>query len=109
MDHFAEIQALKKLLAGEQKSRQEAESALQHKDSELLVIQQEVIRLRQCANHKSNERAEEFKQLNDQLPVALNGLKLITQHLQFAVMVEEENGKIFLINQKFCDLFRIPY
>ena len=48
------------------------------------------------------------KKAEDLLTESENRLSSLIKNLDSAILLEDENGKIILTNNKFCDLFKIP-
>ena len=49
-----------------------------------------------------------LRQTEDELRAATSRLSALIENLQAGVMVEDESGRVVLINQVFCDIFDIP-
>lgn len=49
-----------------------------------------------------------LKQTEEELRAASSRLSALIENLQAGVLVEDESGRILLINQVFCDIFQIP-
>lgn len=96
-----EIALLKQSLKEEIAARQAAEKALQLKIAEVLS-------LKACLEKTSlqNETLKDKSAL-DHIHSS-SRLSSLISNLDAAILVEDENRKILLVNQKFCDLFNIP-
>lgn len=58
-------------------------------------------------NNKLEQELRERKKTEIALKATTSRLEALIQNLQAGVLVENENGKIVLVNQVFCDLFGI--
>ena len=96
-----ENELLKRQINREKVARQQAEKILEAKAIELYEANQKLKKLNSDLELKIEERSESL--IRSQIQH-----KLLIQNLQSAVLLEDENRKIVVTNQNFCNLFQIP-
>lgn len=96
-----ENELLKRKINREKVARQQAEKILEAKAIELYEVNQKLKKLNSDLELKIEERSESLMRSQIQH-------KLLIQNLQSAVLLEDENRKIVVTNQNFCNLFQIP-
>ncbi len=96
-----EIEFLKRALKEEINARK-------HAEEKLTAYRLEFEQARIDLNKNFKERLEKFliKEQDDQSN--LSRLSSLIVNLDSAILLEDENRKIVLVNQKFCDIFGIP-
>ncbi len=96
-----DVELLKQQLSKEIDARKKAEFALEEKENELKSLQA----LKESYKNKDSSYKEPSTPY-----LASTGTRLasLISNLNLAVLVEDENRKILLVNQKFCNLFEIP-
>jgi two-component system sensor histidine kinase/response regulator len=58
--------------------------------------------------YERDRALEELKQAQEKLRKATSRLSILIENLQAAVLVEDENRRIALLNQEFCYTFELP-
>ncbi|MDZ7962173.1 MAG: response regulator [Aulosira sp. DedQUE10] len=66
-----------------------------------------LIQANQYLEQRVEQRNQELILANEQLQATTSRLSTLIQNLQAGVLVEDESGKIVLVNQEFCRLFGI--
>jgi len=95
------LELLQRRFERERAARQEAERILEQKALELHGVNQELRRLNDGLEQEVVERTRA-------LSIEKIRLRLLVTNLDSAVMLEDENRKIVLVNQQFCQLFDVP-
>ncbi len=101
MDLNAEILALKQLLERERRARKQAEQLLEAKATELYTANQ-------LLEAKVEERTVAVETKNRELQLASHRLELLSRHLNYGIMLEDEYRQVVLVNDRFCEMFGIP-
>lgn len=96
-----EITLLKQALKEEIAARQAAEKALEIKTAEASALQASLEKVTLQNNALQDKSAIDYIHTSARL-------SSLIANLDAAILVEDENRKILLVNQKFCDLFHIP-
>jgi len=95
-----EIEVLRQKLNTEINARKTAELALEEKEKELKRLQALAV------NHNTKD-TNYIEQPGVNLVTNRPRLASLISNLNLAVLVEDENRKILLVNQKFCSMFSI--
>lgn len=103
------INALKGHLLQEQAVREAAELATKEKMAQLNQLQQQVVQLNEQLGLKQANNASELRQAQEDLLTASNRLMLLVQNFQYAVIMVNESGKIFMVNNRLAELFLFPF
>ena len=96
-----EIELLKRKLHREKEARVQAEKILESKALELFEANEKLRKLNLDLESKIQERSRS-------LTLSQLQYRLLIQNLQSAVLLEDENRKIVITNNNFCELFQIP-
>lgn len=97
----SQLELLQRRFERERAARQEAERILEQKALELYDVNQELRRLNEGLGKEVAERTSA-------LSIEQIRLRLLVTNLDSGVMLEDENRKIVLVNQHFCELFDLP-
>ena len=97
----AELALLQRRLERERAARREAETILEQKALELYHANNELLRLNVGLEKVVEERT-------GALSTEQTRLRSLITNLDSGVLLEDENRKIVLVNQLFCQLFDIP-
>jgi len=95
------LEVLQRRLAREQKARRSAEKLLEQKALELYLANEQLKGLNE------NLQAEVLR-TTAEIEAQKLRLSIILESLREGLLVEDQYRKITLVNQAFCDLFKIP-
>ncbi len=85
--------------------RKKAELALRQAHDELEVRIQERTKELQQTNRRLRQEIRDRRLVEDGLRTTTSQLTSLIANLQAGILVEDEAGKVILVNQEFCDLF----
>jgi PAS domain S-box-containing protein len=95
-----EIEILKRRFEREREARKCAEAILEKKALELFNVNQDLLAFNGSLEHLIDERTHA-------LETSQSRLSTLISNMNAGIMLEDENGKIVLVNQAFCDIFKI--
>ncbi len=95
-----EIEILKRRFEREREARKCAEAILEKKALELFNVNQDLLAFNGSLEHLIDERTHA-------LETSQSRLSTLISNMNAGILLEDENGKIVLVNQAFCDIFNI--
>ena len=101
MDFQEELLAVKQLLEREKQARIQAEQLLEAKAAELYAATQ-------LLEAKVTERTDAVEKKNRELQLTTSRLELLSKHLPFGILLEDEFRQVVMVNNAFCTIFEIP-
>lgn len=101
------IESLRESLEKERAARIAVETTLAEKEAALATAQQEIIQLTTQHERETGKPVDEAQHYNEKLRIISNRLSLLVQNLQYGVVLSDADCKIFLANNKVCEIFTI--
>ena len=97
-----EIDVLKRRYEREREARKAAEAILEQKALELFNANQDLRAFNESLEHLVTERTQALEMSQIRMAALIS-------NLHAGVLLEDENHKVILMNQQFCDLFKVPF
>lgn len=95
-----DIELYKRALDRERKARKAAEQLLEEKAAKLFDVNLQLQQLNQNLEHTVEARTDELSRVNVRL-------KTLVSNLNSGLLAEDEDRRIILINQQFCDILMV--
>ncbi len=102
-----ETDSLKLKLKSEEKKRKKLEEQLKQANLESENIKSELRKLKKITRDDTRKKTKELEISSKKIAKTNSRLSSLVLNLQYGILLEDENRKIVLINQKFCNLFGI--
>ncbi|MCX6157312.1 MAG: ATP-binding protein [Ignavibacteriae bacterium] len=103
-----EAELLYKKLKAEEGKRKKLETLINKSNLELEKVKNDLKKFKKLAKHDISKRSELLEFSNNKIAKINSRLSSLVLNLQYGILLEDEDRKIVLINQKLCDLFGIP-
>lgn len=102
-----EITLLKRKLISEENKRKKLEGLLHIANNESKNLKAELRKLKKITRNDTIKKSEELELSYKNIAKINSRLSSLVLNLQYGILLEDENRKIVLINQKLCNLFYI--
>jgi len=73
-----------------------------------IIDMMQIIKTNEIATNDIKDLVQKLQQKQNKLNSVSTRLSALISNLQSAILVENENREILLVNQQFCDLFSVP-
>jgi len=103
------IETLHRIILEKQEVRNKAAKEPDRKIPEICDLSQELGELNLLLAQAGGEKPQSQEFLNHCLLLTSNRLLHVIQNLDYAVCIGDENSRVLFVNQRFCDLFQLPF
>lgn len=99
---------LKRRLKSEERKRKELEILVARTNRELKKAKDDLRKFKKLSINDISKSNEQLELSNIKIAKINSRLSSLVLNLQYGILLEDEDRKIVLINQKLCDLFNVP-
>ncbi|MFZ4589433.1 MAG: ATP-binding protein [Ignavibacteria bacterium] len=103
-----ETDLLKKKLKVEERKRKELGKLVAKTNREFKKAKDDLRKFKKLSKNNISKSSEQLELSNNKIAKINSRLSSLVLNLQYGILLEDEDRKIVLVNQKLCDLFNIP-